>query len=280
MSPLDNFVLSSATFAGCAHDRLRGNNQDAVRVHRCPCCIIAAVTDGCGSSAHSEYGARFGANFLVGHIKLMLDGRDDHRLIEWPDLTLCYLEAVEREVTSIFGVPQEEFDKFVEDHFLHTTAVAVITPQWAAFARFGDTHLTVNGVTYQSRKYPGNAPPFIASRLLRDQRRAVARYVPEELEFQVVRILPTSELQHFLIGSDGVDQIDQHAGDRLPGRDRLVGGLDQFWTNPAYQQDTKLAMQLGLIGKPYPGSRDQPAVPGLLDDDTTLVVGVRQAPVT
>jgi hypothetical protein len=84
--------------------------------------------------------------------------------------------------------------------------------------------------------------------------------------------LPTAELDHFLLGSDGLLDLRRAAETPIPNGEGVVGPLSQFWTEGRFFKNAdNVRRRLRIIN----GGVDAGPKDGLLTDDTTLVVGRR-----
>ena len=61
----DKFEAAAGTIVGTAHLHAGRNGQDGFAIHRRGDVTVAVVTDGCGSSPHSEVGAKIGAAIVA-----------------------------------------------------------------------------------------------------------------------------------------------------------------------------------------------------------------------
>jgi hypothetical protein len=154
----------------------------------------------------------------------------------------------------------------VLDMFLFTAVAAVITKEKAVFAALGDGVVIVNGERQTLGPFPNNMPPYLAYRLVPSQ-------MPSDLlQFKVLKEISTKELDNFLIGSDGVDDLIAAEEKHLPGITMgVVGDLDTLWSDDRYFKNSDaLRRRLTLVN----GGIDRKHQ-GYLKDDTTIVVGRR-----
>lgn len=255
-----DFELITGSVIGRDH-RLRGRNcQDAALYKRLPGLTIAVVADGCGSAPFSEVGATIGVRLVIRSLSE-----------QWERAGRISMDRTERDITSdlhqILRAQGGSYELHVMEQFLFTLMVATITHDTFAVHAFGDGVYAVNENVSVVEPADGNQPPYIAYRLLGADR----------LHFDTVASLPPADVHSFLIGSDGVTDL-LGAQDRLmPGSDKPVGPISQFWTDEAlYRNQVLLTRRLGLIGRD--SHRREPsghvvAEPGLLPDDTTLIIG-------
>jgi hypothetical protein len=130
------------------------------------------------------------------------------------------------------------------------------------FKNYQDGSLIVRNSECTLGPFPDNQPPYAGYGLLGKR----------GLEVQTVKTCPLSGLQHFLIGTDGVSDLIAARGNCLPGMNGQVGPVSQFWDEERYLGGNPdlVSRRLRVIGRDWP-KRDPE--PGLLPDDTTLIVG-------
>lgn len=101
------------------------------------------------------------------------------------------------------------------------------------------------------------------------------------LQFQINRIVPTDELQSFLIGTDGVQDLVEAANKTLPGKEQLIGNIDALWkqdrffSNPDAVRRHLAGINRDFVARDSVRSTRRSEV-GRLPDDTTLIVGRRE----
>src|SRR5690606_30169774 len=103
--------------AGTLHRRADKPLQDAFCWRRGPRSIVAVLCDGCGSSAHSEVGARLGARLFGEAIGGRLDaGFSVHDACLWDHARADVLAELGRLATAMGG----DVADTVAEHFLFT----------------------------------------------------------------------------------------------------------------------------------------------------------------
>ena len=271
---LSDFEIATGTVAGTEHTRVGKHNQDALCVRRDEKRIVAVVCDGCSSgatgSSHNELGARFGANLVATEVwHDIANGVDEP---SWPLVRYRAVDKLRTMVSYMGGLPGGNADlglsrsELVGDMFLFTILVACITPTRATFAAIGDGTPIVNGERIKLGPFPNNAPPYIGYAL-------VESAIPRELlNFNVFTSMPTEDLQSFLLGTDGVDDLIR-SWDRVLPNGQHVGVVDRLWTDDRIFRNTDVLRRHLTLAN---GGIDH-RHPGLLPDDTTLVTGRRRA---
>ena len=121
----------------------------------------------------------------------------------------------------------------ISECLLFTVVGCAITGEHAAFFSLGDGMIIVNDRHMKIGPYPDNAPPYLAYGLLPECRGQA------DLRFTLHAHVSTEELDTFLIGSDGVnDLIDTPC----------AGGIEDFWTDPLnYENPYAISNKLRLL---------------------------------
>lgn len=257
-----DFLLASGSVIGRDHRRLYGNYQDSHLIVQEPEFTLCVVTDGCGSSPHSEVGAQLGAHFLAEAILQRIRRGDDPRN-EWGEILNSTLEHIWDVIKAMHG------NKYLltTDYFLFTIVGVLLYGGEATFFALGDGVIIVNGEQIILGPFPDNQPPYAGYGLLTNNQQAV----------EVVKAIPMIELEHFLIGTDGVTDLIKSRDKTMPGLNQVTGDISQFWEDSRYfgGNPDLVSRRLRLIGRDWPKSNPEP---GLLHDDTTLIVGKLAGP--
>ncbi|QRN98111.1 protein phosphatase 2C domain-containing protein [Archangium violaceum] len=254
------FELAAATVLGREHARAGRNNQDALWARASEQGLAAVVADGCGSGAQSELGAQLGARRVVeGALSLL-----GQVPVDSPEFlqrlgadVLCLLQAVSGQLG----------ERAIGEALLFTIVGAVVTPEHTLVFSAGDGLWALNGEVHRLGPFPGNAPPYLAYGLLK----------PGVVALKANSLRPTAEVDSLLLGTDGVSDLAGLAEAQVPEREEPVGPLSQFWSEDRYfSNPDALRRRLALLNRESVRA-DFPArrlvrVPGLLTDDTTLVV--------
>ncbi len=267
------FEIATGSVIGRDHTRGLRNNQDAFASRFTEEFGVVVVCDGCSSGAHSEVGAHLGAQLIAEEFFAALS-------IERYDVVERARQNVLAQLRVLAKAMGGSFTQVVNDYFLFTTLVAVVKPRNTYIFGIGDGVFALNGDVTVIGPFPGNAPPYLAYDLtgssLADQR-------PELLRFTTHTVLPTSELDSLLIGTDGIADILRTGEQTLPGRTELVGNLNQFWVNDRYFGDNPflVSRRLNQINPSQPITRLREdggieRFEGLLPDDTTMAIIRRQ----
>lgn len=272
------FRMAGGSVMGREHYRLRGNKQDAFRIEKCGDVQVAVVCDGCGDSGSvaSEVGAGIGARMIA------------HRLATVFAAEPCRLESAERVEETLEEVRKRtlsDLKKLVKamgadsrevicECFLFTVVGCVIGNEHATFFSIGDGVIVVNGEIKVIGPFADNAPPYLAYGLVSEDKEQ------EDVKFVLHRHMATTELENFMLGSDGVGDLIEQAEGYVPGTQAKIGGIEQFWEGEHYYVNPfALPNRLRLINtdqvKISWEERRKTVEMGKLGDDTTVVVGRR-----
>lgn len=259
---MHDFEFAKGSIIGRDH-RVAGKNcQDAMCDFNDAdedACFIGIVADGCGSSDHSEVGAKLGVRLAVNHI-----------------VTDCFLDeesletARQRLLNTLLVTVDAQMDwrsAIINDFFLFTLVGIMVTRERTTIFTIGDGYAAINGKEIDLGAYAGNQPPYIAYALTK------TNMDPELLKFKIHVDMPTSELQSFVIGTDGMHDFAKAAEKPLPGKAaELVGPVSQFWENDKFFRNPDMVRRrLMLVNGGIHAT-----TAGHLSDDTTLIVGRRK----
>jgi hypothetical protein len=255
---LDHLTVATGSLIGREHVRTQRNNQDGLALVCRDDLLVAAVTDGCSSGRYSEVGARLGAGWLAQWVPVYAER---HGSVHSPaflqavtDGFLSYLQGVARR----FHPVRDAMPATVQDYLLFTFLVVAMTPAETCVFGLGDGVVGLNGELQVLEAGEGNAPPYLAYRLVE---KALMEPVGM-LQPVIFAQCPTAAVDHVLIATDGAAEIDGRAGDRLPSGDP-VGSLQDLARDPRYGRNPSLLQKrLTVLGD----------VNRWLHDDTTMVL--------
>jgi len=263
---LTNFELAAGSVMGREHAFAGRNNQDAFYLTATNDNTVAVVADGCGSGRFSECGAGLGVRLVTE--TLLKYARE---ISENQPLTIELAERMlERtrsdvliELRSLAGNMGKSFSNTIENFFLFTLVGAWLSPNLSVFFALGDGVMEINGEQIILGPFPNNAPPYLAYGLAE---------VSKPLYFRAIKSLPTSELQHFIVATDGLNDYLQAAEKQIPGREEKVGSISRFYEDDKFFKNSDMVRRrLAIMNRSLVGGAG-----GLLPDDTTLIVGRQQ----
>jgi hypothetical protein len=212
--------LTLGTVLGREHHRLGRNNQDAVAGCESNGALSIVVADGCGEGAFSEVGSRLVARFVSQRACDVAPERVVEELVSW-------LEGISREAD------------FIQEQLLTTFLCAVARGESVTVFGIGDGVVFVDGVTTVLEPDAGNAPDYVAYRVL-----------GRPVEVQVHHLGPAKRVA---IGTDGARGIELASSfgwknpQALQRRLNLTAGL---------QDDCSIAL-LDLDVSPHPSSAER-----------------------
>lgn len=295
-SALDRaFAIAGGRVTGRAHQRLGHGCQDSMTWYATAGALVAVVTDGCGSSQHSEVGARLGARLLAAALVRRLDGAAtpaasparapgdapgdtaDHTPADALDgaLVAAACDDMLAHLRVLARAMGGDLARTVSEHFLFTVVGAVLTPARTLVFAIGDGIVAINGAVHVIGPFPGNCPPYPGYGLLEPDDRA-GRPAARPVALSFLATEPTAAIHSILLATDGAGEILAQPGRALPGRGEPAGPLAQFWTDDAFfRNPDAIRRRLWLMSREHVTAdwqnrrlcRDA----GLLGDDTTIL---------
>ena len=249
------FDIAGGSVTGRAHGAAGRNNQDAFAWSDGAEGLVAVVCDGCGSGPRSEVGAQAGARLVVQAARRWLrQGLEGADLLEQvrqdvlAGLRVLAGAMAADEPSLASGSCAASFSRTVEDYFLFTVVGVLITPRRATTFSLGDGLVVVNGDRHQLGPFPNNEPPYLGYALLPGLARG--RHA-----FEVHRSIAADDVQSLVLATDGALDLEP---------------LSPFWSDDRlFRNPDMVRRRLAVLNR---GPR-----PGLLADDTTLVVVRRKA---
>jgi len=286
---MTQFELAGGGIPGFEHTQrssvlIGKNNQDGWLTYESGDLMVAVVSDGCGSKAHSEVGSFLLTRLLVAEIERCWyevsrpDDPFETRLADTLEAakrsTLTTLGELSRKMLTRLGPHggRASYSEIVSEYLLCTLVGVVFIGDRAAFFSLGDGVIVINGELVTLGPFEGNEPPYAAYSLLK------TRWSEEELRIKIHCVMDVGELESFLIGTDGVLDLCDAAEKTLPGSVEMIGPLSQFWTDDRYFSKSGIRKRLARIQSRQPNY----SIPGneieegRLRDDTTLIVGRRR----
>jgi hypothetical protein len=262
------FEFAAGSVSGKCHRSTHNNNQDAYAYWVGDAAAIAVVCDGCGSSPHSEVGAKIGTRLVIETVKQKLINQPDAEGHLAPDFWQQVQQALLRHLDEFVSAMGGNYTQTIVDYCLFTIVGVLLTPVTAWVFAVGDGVIVVNGCVQVLGPFPENAPPYLAYGLLEGGN------VPT---WQMHQQLAIADLDMVAIGTDGVEDLLHLADQTLPGKPEQIQPLSQFWqqdryfTNPSLLQ-RRLTMINREAIKPDWQQHQLIKETGRLPDDTTLIV--------
>ena len=259
---MKDFEFAAGSVMGIDHRHAGRNNQDGYHHVETPEYAVGVVTDGCGSGKYNEAGAHLGARLVVQELQRALK-RDPYYL------SLDFIQRlVVHKLSTIVDClgPFPSRSEFINNYWLFTIVGYAITPVHTWIFAFGDGYAVVNGIHIPIGPFENNSPPYLAYGLVDTS------IQPELLRFRLLAELPTSSLETFMVGTDGIDFLVHSADLSFPNKADLIGPLSRLWEEDRFYKNSDMVRRhLTLVNGGV-----KPTASGYLKDDTTLIVGRRR----
>lgn len=264
------FEIAGGTVAGRDHVRIGQNSHDAYCwSHRD--ITVAVVCDGCGSSDHSEVGAKIGAKIAVD--SLLRHYRGVPELFQYANIENPGLQLVKRSIlTRIQGLAESmagSFSENVSQYFLFTILGTILDPKnnKAYIFGCGDGLFYVNDVP-TTIPSPNNAPAYLSYNLVETNQK------PPDLGMLWMGSL--EEVKSILLGTDGVADLARSFDKPIPGKEEKIGPISQFWEKDGFFKNPfMIGHRLALINRSTQKvdweKKAMSEAHGPLRDDTTLI---------
>jgi len=274
---IQEFEVAGGSIIGKDHLLYKKNNQDSYYWSFSEKALVGIVCDGCGSTVHSEVGSNIGARLIAEAIEKLLQELDRCNTlseISSPAFWDCVKNDVLLRFRTLANAMGGDLFKTVNDFFLFTAIGFIITPKHSVLFAFGDGVIIQNGEMVKLPQFPDNKPPYIAYAGL--VKSSFQEEDPLALNF-FSRYVATKDLKSLLIGTDGVNDFLSSQDKNIPGKEELLGPISQFWEDNAYFKNSdQIRRRLALASRDFSKidweERRVKKEPGLLPDDTTLVV--------
>jgi len=272
---MEAFELAGGTVIGKDHIRTGKANQDAIYLENNENWSLGMVADGCGSSDHSEIGAQIGVRLVAKSIRRQMNrllgkvSYNDQKF--WNRVSSDVTADIRTQVLQMCQI-DEDFEFLVGNFYLFTIVGVLIANQGAVFFSFGDGVILINGEKTALGPFLKNAPPYLAYQLLETVFSGSGL-----LNFRIWE-KPLDQLDNFLIGTDGTEDLIAAADKNLSGRKETVGHISQFWTENKFFINPDMANRRLRLINTESMILDRQRVEivkdfGKLPDDTTIVFG-------
>ena len=274
---MSNHEFASGVLQGADHRYIRTNCQDAVRIFRKTfddnTVVVGVCADGCGTGEHTEVGAQLGVNIATDVISTeYLASATLGTEVDWSTIKDDIVTRIGNVAQSVWSVNQD-YNALIIEYFFFTIIGFVMTEEETTFFRAGDGVLIVNGEDIPIPTPEGNRPEYLGYNLVSSSIRP---------NIEIMLRLPTSEIDHFLLGSDGLKDIraaeeklipKKQVGSRIP-KEELVGNLSQFWTGDQYFDDKEAVRRRIMV---FNGGLCAEPRAGIARDDASLIVCRRRS---
>lgn len=262
-----------ATVPGKKHLKSMQRNQDSFHIINTAKHIIGVVTDGCTSSkgySNNNVGAQLFAPLIATHIERRLaEHEEDHT-------TQRFWELVEHDILadigSIASLLPGKRSEVIKDWLLFTIVGFVVAKGQLVVFHCGDGMYVYNDTIYTLKPATGNLQPYLSYRLSSIDEMSLLPLCKITIE-----VSPVAQLDHIVIGTDGMYDIFDLEQKIIPMTQTSAGRLDGFWkdprilANPMIAQNKLHAMNRKSFRVDYE-KRDITHYHELMEDDTTFIV--------
>jgi hypothetical protein len=269
------FEIAGGQVLGRNHRKTGKNNQDALYTICRPHFMIGVVCDGCGSSDHSEVGAKIGARVVGDEITMAAE--KSLETVDWAVSSPAFWEDVRCNslvrIHTIASSMGETIASTLHDYFLFTVVGFVITAEMTAIFGIGDGMILINGCAQSLGIFAGNQPPYLAYGLMGPSFEAT---YGDLLSLGIHQKLPTEALDSLVVGTDGLTQMSQ-AAKSLSIVER-IGALiadDRCFKNPDALRRRLWRLNrdsVRYIRNGYGNITNIQKTVGCFPDDTTLIM--------
>jgi hypothetical protein len=270
MSFGDQLEIAGGSVPGRSHLLAGKCNQDAFHWAVEETSLVAVVCDGCGSGAESEVGAALGARLVVAEVaRVIALGGDLDSAALWEEVRRGVLDRLSDLLVAMGG----RRSTLVSELFLFTVVGLAVSTDRAVIFAAGDGLFAVGDDATRLGPFPRNEPPYLGYGLLDEGSRG-----PSAPRLVVHRSFAASALDTVLLGTDGAADLLDLEDRSIPGGEgEVVGPLRLFWEDGRHftNRDAvrrRLARINREITRPVWSERRLAREPGLLEDDTTIVV--------
>lgn len=279
--------LSSGGTAPSSNNIVYGYpNQDAFVVIQDEDRVIAVLCDGCHSSHSSELGSKWASRLIAEKVRRYVSRYLDltAETID-PERLGHLLERVRQDTLAQMRMMALEMgdslSRILDEYFYFTIVGAIALPSGGVVFNLGDGVYSVDDELIQIGPFPGNEPPYLAYGIVGSK---PTDSDPSLLRFNIQKVIPAGEFDHLMIGSDGVADLATRFERKIPGQNKLVGPISQFWQEDIFMRNEDMIRrrltQIGQAACRY--NKERQAMvneAGQLADDTTIVV-IRKAEVS
>lgn len=263
------FEVAAGGVSGRSHIVAGKPNQDAYALRVESFGLCGVVCDGCGSGKRSEMGAALGARIICENVLAEINA--NHSILEektWERIHEKTLETF-RPLLAAMGEPAAHI---VTDYFLFTVVGVAMSHEGVVIFGIGDGTFALNDEIVHLGPFPGNAPPYLGYGLL-----------GQGPSLTIHRHIALESFESALVATDGIDDYLGNVGKTYPAaRGESLPPISSFWQADNYFQNADaLRRTLTLVNRevqrPIWDEKRLIKEPGLLEDDTTLLV-VRKKP--
>lgn len=248
-------IFVDGLLIGTTHVKLGYNCQDYRSTYVDPenNFSIFIVSDGCGSGKNSEFGSYYGSellkNLIVKELKNQLCFNPKFEINDAFISAISYKFKQELEDISLLKQfkrsSYESLKEFVYDSLLFTIIGAIIVNETLYIFHLGDGYYAVNGTLIEITSPIKNTPEYFSYNLL-----STVPTQPLYYEFILSEIIPLSEVEHFLLATDGLREFIRCEKYLIPMETESVGNLLDLYDDYYFKNETALQRKLNKINTP------------------------------
>lgn len=264
------FEIAGGTVVGRDHVRTGHNSHDAYCWSHKDI-TVAVVCDGCGSSDHSEVGAKIGAKIAVDSI--LKHYRADPDAFQYANIPNQGLLQVKRsiltKIQSLAEAMAGSFSENVSQYFLFTIVAAILDQKNGKAYIFGcgDGLFYVNDIPTVMPS-PNNAPAYLSYNLVETNQKAP--------DLGMLWMGSIETVKSILLGTDGASDLARSFDKPIPGKEEKIGPISQFWEKDGFFKNPfMIGHRLALINRSTQKvdweKKSMSEAHGPLRDDTTVI---------
>lgn len=268
------FGIAGASVQGRNHRETNRNNQDSF-YYLNENELVGIVCDGCGSGKHSEVGAKIGASIVANEIKRVMGKADKGAK---PEILLKQVrDNVSALLLILINSIGDKLRRVINDYFLFTIVGFFGLGDEIVFFILGDGVIIVNGEIMKIGPFENNEPPYLAYSLCETS----LKNGKSALDFKIVKVIKIDDFKSALIGTDGVADLINSCGKKIPGKIESAPEIKYFWEEERFFQNPDLLRRkLSFMSKDsvkYKRNnegeiQDIIRENGFLKDDTSMLV--------
>jgi hypothetical protein len=255
------------------------NRQDAIDYEITPSAVVLTLADGCGSTPQAEIGAT-----LLARLGALAFARAFDSSSQIPRKPEALAEFARQEILTqmkLIAAPlaggRLSLAQVLENYFLTTLLVVVVTESETYAFSIGDNFLVLNGAISQRGPFPNNAPPYLVYSILPNNR--FVGEDPSSLRFHLDALIKTAEITTLAFATDGLEYF-LASGTSGGNHSSNTGSLDEFFADEAvFRNPAALERKLLVANRSLPsvelihGNPFQPHIvwrEGAYKDDLSL----------
>lgn len=278
-------IFVDGLITGTKHSKLGYNCQDYRTAYIDPenKFSVYIVSDGCGSGRNSEFGSYYGSELLKNLIVRELENqlRFNSNFVINDAVINVISNKFKKELEDIALIRHlrcsscDFLKEFVYDSLLFTIVGAIIVNETLYIFHLGDGYYAVNDTLIEISSPVKNTPEYFSYNLL-----ATVPTQPLYYGFVLSEIIPLTEVEHFLLATDGLRDFIRCEKHLIPMETENVGNLFELYDDYYFNNTTALQRKLNKINTPVVLLRRDNAgniinvdkKAGLISDDLAIIL--------